>query len=505
MSYNVMANDAVISMGERLFNDQRFSQFFYKKSGSNVNFKLTQGSPELDQIDVYGENFESPFKGQAMSCASCHMVDQAFDLDYAGMRGYSDFSVRTKIPARTDGKTHTLRNTPSLVGIGSKFNQNRLSHYDGEFFDHSETVLGNFTGRNMGWKKSEKDLALKNIVNIIRNDNGSGDLAQEFGGPYRKVLLGIDPSIPDEFKLPKDKRVDVLSISDDALISMVVDFVTAYLDSLNFETNEAGEFIGSPYDEFLKINNISAAPKNGQSILDYTRELLRDFSQLESPKFVKAKYYNNHKKSFEFGAKEWEGLQVFFNLYPQKSNVRGMCMNCHMPPLFTDQKFHNIGVTQKEYDQVHGKGSFYSLKIPDYQQRKKDQFYLARPDINDPQKVDLGVWNFFARKDKVSLTQLVKKMVCFDEEHCTNEYLLPTMIARFKTPSLRNLGHSAPYLHNGSAPTLEAVLEQYLDAAKLTKAGRLRNGAPQLRMMNIKSQHIEPLKAFLKALNENYE
>ena len=36
--------------------------------------------------------------------------------------------------------------------------------------------------------------------------------------------------------------------------------------------------------------------------------------------------------------------------------------------------------------------------------------------------------------------------------------LLDGAVALFKTPGLRDLGHSGPYLHDGSADTLEDVV-----------------------------------------------
>jgi cytochrome c peroxidase len=38
---------------------------------------------------------------------------------------------------------------------------------------------------------------------------------------------------------------------------------------------------------------------------------------------------------------------------------------------------------------------------------------------------------------------------------------IPTDIGKFKTPTLRNIALTAPYMHDGSVPTLEAVLDHY--------------------------------------------
>jgi cytochrome c peroxidase len=504
-SLNSYSNEALEALGERLFNDIRFSQQFLKVSAGNVNYELQSidASPELDTIVIRGQEHPSPFIGNTVSCSTCHMVDQAFEMNPGGMRGYNDFAIRTKIPQRSDGKIETLRNTPTLVGIGSKYAQNRFSHHDGEFHDHSQTVLGNFSGRNMGWLKKDSKIALKNIINIIKKDNGKGALAQEFGGAYSKIFLGVDPSIPEEFRLPSTHQIDVFSVSDQEILAKVVEYVTAYMDGIDFEKNEEGIYTGSPYDEFLKINNLPAEPKEKQSIAQYSASLIREFVKLKNPKFVVKKRFDTHDKSFGFNEKEWSGLKTFFNIGQNNKMVRGMCVNCHMPPLFTDQFFHNVGVTQFDYDSIHSEGDFSELSIPSLSARKND-YFLNNPKAQNKNLVDLGMWNFFGRTDKEILTTYVKKSLCQNSK-CTNEELLPYLIGRFKTPTLRNLGHSGPYFHSGKKDNLDKVLDHYIDASKLMKLGALRNGAPQMRMMNINPLHKENLKAFLNSLNENYE
>lgn len=486
------ANEAVEAMGERLFNDVRFSQYFFELSGGNVNYQLEELSTNQSK--------------KLNSCASCHLVDQGFS-DLGGMRGYNDFAVQTEIPLRVDGKQKTLRNTPTLVGIGSKYAQNRFSHYDGEFSDHSETVLGNFTGRNMGWLRTETSQATKNIVNILRLDNGLGELAQEFGGSYERVLLGIDPALPEEFRLPQEYRVDLRKVNDKEIINLVVKFVTAYLNGIDFEKTDDGIYTGSAYDKFLELNSLPVEPAQGQSVSDYTRELMQALVKLKKPKFVGSFYLETHKKEFKFQEQEWQGLRLFFNITKAKglSTSRGMCLNCHTPPLFTDQQFHNIGVTQIEYDELHGEDAFMQLDVPELKLRN-DQYFLDRAQIKDKSLADLGLWNFFARDGKSILTEYVRQSLCpRDPSQCSNEYLLPFTLGRIKTPTLRNLNHSEPYFHNGKAKTTLEVLDHYQNVSKLKRRGKLRNGANQMRMLNLSEQDKKDLAAFLETLNSDYD
>lgn len=476
--------DGLINLGERLFSDPRFSQEFATEA-THVNDASVAG----------------------ISCLSCHKVDSEFDPTTGlGMRTYSDFVAKTPVPLRLEDKIdHTLRNTPALVGIGSPFSTTRFSHWDGEFADHSETVLGNFAGRNMGWLRSEKNKALDQIIAVISGDDGSLELSQEFGGSYDRVFLGVDPSLGDDFRLIESDRLDIKTASKQEVIDLVIKSVTAYLNDLSFERDENNQYIGSPYDQFLLANGFKSAPSPGQTVNQYMVELRSGLAKLNEPKFIAKKYFPTHGREFGFEEQEWAGLKVFFNLpKPDGSLNQGMCLVCHKPPTFSDGLFHNVGTTQLEYERVHGQGSFKQLQIPELDQRG-ETFMAASSTIEDPKAVDLGVWNFFARNDKPELTQYIRKTHCRDLNNCPNQALLPFMVAKFKTPGLRNLNHSAPYFHNGSSPHLYHLLHEYKRASELMRAGELRNGDPRLRPMKLFHHEIHSLVPFLESLNENYE
>ena len=66
----------------------------------------------------------------------------------------------------------------------------------------------------------------------------------------------------------------------------------------------------------------------------------------------------------------------------------------------------------------------------------------------------------------------------------------------FKTPTLREIEHSGPYMHDGSLATLEAVVEHY-------NKGGIKNPHLDQRMkpLNLSKQEQQDLVAFLKALS----
>lgn len=84
------------------------------------------------------------------------------------------------------------------------------------------------------------------------------------------------------------------------------------------------------------------------------------------------------------------------------------------------------------------------------------------------------------------------------------ELLLKT-IATFKTPGLRDLAQSAPYLHTGGKDTFKDVIEFYRGMSNLARAGKLRNGDPEIARINLTPKDVPPLQAFLRALTEDYD
>jgi cytochrome c peroxidase len=82
--------------------------------------------------------------------------------------------------------------------------------------------------------------------------------------------------------------------------------------------------------------------------------------------------------------------------------------------------------------------------------------------------------------------------------------VLPLTLARFKTPTLRDLGQSDPYLHTGRMDTIEDVIQFYQTFSELARRGRVRNADPQLSGIDVDDPAAAALAAFLRALNEDY-
>ena len=527
------------ALGERLFLETRFAQTFkaFLDNGGSIN-DANSGDVVVDTLETLGIRIDpGPFKGTSINCRACHLVDDVLTSPGGGMRTYADFARRSPIPARADGKTHAPRNSPSLVNSTLDRPGGILLHFDAEFSSIEELIAATFTGRNFGWLPGEKAQAIAHIANVLRGDDGTVDLT-DTGLPYRMVFSGLDASIPDEFRLLPEFRAFVRSGSDQEVFDAVVRVVAAYVKGLKFsQTTESGAPIRSPFDVFLSLNGLPQQPDSNESPLAYSRRLRTLINAPSfSPKFVTSNpnradgQFEFHAQAFTFGATELAGLKIFLSepatipASPAElsSGQIGNCLACHAAPHFTDFKTHNTGTTQREYDGIHGTGSFAALAIPNLTTRNGnyDQFlpatdahptaiepFRAIPAAGNPTLTDLGLWNVFANPDMPVPQAALRALLCDDQQPCllSDATLLDRSIARFKTPGLRDLGHSAPFMHNGQFDTLEQIIDFYRDTSDLQHADRLRNGDRELGGIALTTHDVTPLTAFLKALNEDYQ
>jgi cytochrome c peroxidase len=113
---------------------------------------------------------------------------------------------------------------------------------------------------------------------------------------------------------------------------------------------------------------------------------------------------------------EQRGLAIFL--------TKGQCIHCHHGPHFTDGEFHNLGLPNPERDI----GRAFGLRAV-----KADPFRCG------------GAWR--ADEDCAILGYL-------DPE-------FPDFEGAFKTPSLRNVAETSPYMHGGQLGTLDEVVAFY--------------------------------------------
>lgn len=74
---------------------------------------------------------------------------------------------------------------------------------------------------------------------------------------------------------------------------------------------------------------------------------------------------------------------------------------------------------------------------------------------------------------------------------------LASDVGKFKVPTLRNVALTAPYMHDGSLPTLEDVVEHYSTGGVSNP-----NSDPTIQPLNLTEEEKSDLVAFLRALTD---
>jgi len=154
---------------------------------------------------------------------------------------------------------------------------------------------------------------------------------------------------------------------------------------------------------------------------------------------------------------------------------QGRCVSCHSieqdHALFTDGRFHNIGIgiTQVQQDIPRLAQAFLEAK------NKGSQVDVMV--LTDKKSSELGR---FAVTDELS------------------------QIGAFKTPTLRNIELTAPYMHDGSLLTLKEVMVHYNNGG-VNKAGEPVNDflSGGIRPLNLTDAQLDDLVAFMKALTSS--
>lgn len=156
-----------------------------------------------------------------------------------------------------------------------------------------------------------------------------------------------------------------------------------------------------------------------------------------------------------------------------ESAIRGLelykgkarCQECHAISenyaIFTDNKFHNLGVGFKKI-QPRLREMVRELRMAKQQGRDLDESILTDADTSE-------------------LGRFVVTLKTSD-------------IGAFKTPTLRNIAVTGPYMHDGSMKTLEEVMELY------NKGGEKNPFLGSVRVLDLTDQEIKDIIEFLKAL-----
>ena len=148
--------------------------------------------------------------------------------------------------------------------------------------------------------------------------------------------------------------------------------------------------------------------------------------------------------------------------------VKSQCSVCHFGPAFTNGEFHDVGIPY-----ALGDGRVDAGRSEGIKRLRADAFNL------------LGPWS----DDRTGSAGVKTRHV--EATHAS--------FGQFKTPSLRSLGHTAPYMHDGRYATLRDVVRHYSD---LDMERIHTHGEQLLRPLKLSAPEIDDLVAFLETLTD---
>jgi len=154
------------------------------------------------------------------------------------------------------------------------------------------------------------------------------------------------------------------------------------------------------------------------------------------------------------------GLKLFFG--------RGNCHACHKGPNFTDDAFRGTAVNAFVGQAVPDAG-----RIDGLRNVRSSRYNLAGRYNDDPAKAG---------------AKAVRDAKFEPHDH-----------ARWRTPSLRNVAVTAPYLHNGTAASLYDVVRRYANAPG---RGPYIDDERLIRRVHLSPRDVDDLVAFLETLTD---
>lgn len=172
---------------------------------------------------------------------------------------------------------------------------------------------------------------------------------------------------------------------------------------------------------------------------------------------------NHQQLSSLMNADEVAGMRLFMG--------SANCASCHNGPLFTNYEFHNIGAPEPNIEQVD-LGRYDGIKA------LLNDTFTCLSEHSDAGENDCQEMRFLKKQGR-------------------------ELIGAFKTPTLRNVAHTGPYMQAGQFATLEQVLAHYNNPVPPYFDPQQHPSRPHFDIMPLKLDEIQlrQLIAFLHTLS----
>ena len=143
---------------------------------------------------------------------------------------------------------------------------------------------------------------------------------------------------------------------------------------------------------------------------------------------------------------------------------KAKCIECHNGPFLTDKKFYNVGVPPAEMWNESGLAQI-TFRFEQYAKGVPEPMYRAIKD-------DAGLFYRTKRKEDMG---------------------------KFRTPTLRYIVYTAPYMHNGAFFDLREVVEFYNDGGGKNEFAATKTNL--IKPLSLNDEEIDDLIAFLESLS----
>ena len=452
IAWNYLESRSVES-NPSLKNFPELSDLDLLKVAESMYLSSAQPSPDKKtaELATLGHDlfFDTGFSANGkVSCATCHRPDMSF----------------TDGKAKSEGIAQTAKNAPTLVNTNS-------AHW---FFWNGRA--DSLESQATGPVEHPGEQGFSRIKVAYR-------LKSRYKKNYEKLFGPLPKNLPPEDALSPAKTAPLVSdeIAAYALATLGnSDFQKEVLTSARdqgvqpieiiknhaaFSTDRRSNASRSQTAQALTLQEQAEIDKIFTNFVRAIAAFERTIVAAESPfdRFTEAftKNKSSQKSLHEaFGNSELNGLRIFAG--------KGQCLVCHSGPKLTDEQFHNIGLPS-----------------------------------TDAKTIDLGRAQglLIARSDPFKctsqyFTQKKQTESCLELGYLESENV--DSVGAFKTPTLRQLKHSAPYAHDGRFLKLAEVLEHYNELQKPAAVGRTE---ATLRPLGLTSAELKDLEAFLLSLH----
>jgi cytochrome c peroxidase len=209
-----------------------------------------------------------------------------------------------------------------------------------------------------------------------------------------------------------------------------------------------------PAEDQVRVNRFFS--NLGKALEAYERRLLSRRSPFD--RFVEGLRAGDRTKTNALPPEAKRGLRIFVG--------KGNCRICHSGPGFSDGEFHNLGIPPL-------RGGPEPLRFAGLEAVQRDPFNGKSTFSDDPAEG--------AKK----LDSLVH---------------LPDTWGQVKTPGLRNVARTAPYMHQGQFKTLEQVVHFYSTLQGMLQAGHHERTI--VLPLFLEPSESKALVAFLESLTD---